>query len=149
MMRPLGRFMAVSVFFTCLVVMGQAAEQSRTGKSQPPGLFQVKVSKDNLTLDANQAPLLQIFQEIGKQAKITFDPSPVPGGPAGVFRIIAEFSNTSAQAIVNPFVEVVELTGENLLLNADGGAGGVGARLTLPDSARTPFQPEEVALWNF
>ena len=33
----------------------------------------MKVSKDNLSLEANQAPLVQIFQEIGKQAKITFD----------------------------------------------------------------------------
>ena len=65
--------MFVSVFLACLVTTGQAAEQSRTAKSQPPGTFQVKVSKDNLSLDANQAPLLQIFQEIGKQAKITFD----------------------------------------------------------------------------
>ena len=65
--------MAASVFLACLVAMGQAAEQSRTAKSQPPGTFQVKVSKDNLSLEANQAPLVQIFQEIGKQAKITFD----------------------------------------------------------------------------
>ena len=72
MMRPLGSFMAVSVLLAGLVAMGQAAEQSRTGKSQPPGTFQVKVSKDNLSLEANQAPLVQIFQEIGKQAKITF-----------------------------------------------------------------------------
>ena len=72
-MRPLGSFMAVGVFLACLVVMGQAAEQSRTAKSRPPGTFQVKVSKDHLSLEANQAPLLQIFQEIGKQAKITFD----------------------------------------------------------------------------
>jgi hypothetical protein len=56
-----------------LVATGQAAEQPRAPKSQPPGTFQVQVSKDNLSLDANQAPLVQIFQEIGKQAKITFD----------------------------------------------------------------------------
>jgi hypothetical protein len=65
--------MAVPVFLACLVTTGQAAEQPATAKSQPPGTFQVKVSKDNLSLDANQAPLVQIFQEIGKQAKITFD----------------------------------------------------------------------------
>ncbi len=63
----------------------------------------------------------------------------VPGGPAGTFHITANFTNTGTQAVVNPFVEVVELTGGNLMLNADGGAGGVGARLTLPDSATTPF----------
>lgn len=70
-MRLLG--MAVSVFFACLVTMGQAAEQSRPVKSQPLGTFQVKVSKDNLYLEANQAPLMAIFQEIGKQTKIAFD----------------------------------------------------------------------------
>ena len=78
-----------------------------------------------------------------------FDPAPVPGGPAGTFRITADFTNTSNQAIVHPFLEVVELTGENLLLNADGGAGGVGARLTLPDSATTAFQPEASSTLEF
>ena len=78
-----------------------------------------------------------------------FDPSPVQGGPAGIFRITAEFTNTSNQAIVNPFVEVVELTGGNLLLNADGGAGGVGARLTSPDSASMPFQPGASSTFEF
>ena len=70
-----------------------------------------------------------------------FDPTPVPGGPAGTFLITATFTNTSNQAIVHPFAEVIELTGENLLLNANGGAGGAGARLTLPNSATTPFEP--------
>ena len=64
---------AVPVLIACLVTMGHAAEQPRPAKSQPPGTFQVKVSKDTLSLEANQAPLLQIFQEIGKQAKIAFD----------------------------------------------------------------------------
>ena len=72
-MRFLGSFMAVAVFLACLVTTGHAAEQTGTAKAQPLGTFQVKVSKDNLSLDANQAPLVQIFQEIGKQAKITFD----------------------------------------------------------------------------
>ena len=78
-----------------------------------------------------------------------FDATPVPGGPAGTFRITAEFTNTSNQAIVNPFVEVVELTGENLLLNADGGAGGVGARLKPTDNDTTLFQPGEGSTFEF
>ena len=78
-----------------------------------------------------------------------FDATPVPGGPAGTFRITADFTNTSNQAIVHPFLEVVELTGENLLLNADGGAGGVGARLTLRNSATTPFQPGSSSTFEF
>jgi hypothetical protein len=47
-----------------------------------------------------------------------FDPRPVPGGPAEIFRITAEFTNTSNQAIVNRLVEVVDLTGGNLLLKS-------------------------------
>ena len=78
-----------------------------------------------------------------------FDATPVPGGPAGTFRITADFTNTGTQAIANAFVEVVELTGGNLLLNADGGAGGVGARLTLPDNATSPFQPGASSTFEF
>jgi hypothetical protein len=78
-----------------------------------------------------------------------FDATPVPGDPAGVFRITTDFTNRSNQGIVNPFVEVVELPGGNLLLNADGGGGGVGARLTLPDSATTGFQPGARSTFEF
>jgi hypothetical protein len=78
-----------------------------------------------------------------------FDPTPVSGAPAGTFHITAAFANTSNQAIVHPFVEVVELTEENLLLNADGGAGGVGARVTPPGSSATPFQPGASSTFEF
>jgi hypothetical protein len=78
-----------------------------------------------------------------------WDSTPVPGGPAGTFRITAEFTNTSNQAIVHPFAEVVELTGGNLLLNADGGAGGVGARVTSSDSVSNPFLPRATDTLEF
>jgi hypothetical protein len=47
--------------------------QSTLAPGQSPGTFQIKIGQGNLSLEATQAPLLQIFQEIGKQAKITFD----------------------------------------------------------------------------
>jgi hypothetical protein len=47
--------------------------QSTLAPGQSPGTFQIKVSQGTLSLEATQAPLVQIFQEIGKQAKITFD----------------------------------------------------------------------------
>jgi hypothetical protein len=78
-----------------------------------------------------------------------FDPTPVSGGPAGTFRITADFTNPSNQAIVHPFVEVVELTGGNLLLNADGGAGGVGARLTSSNGSGTPLEPGASSTFEF
>ncbi len=62
----------------------------------------------------------------------SFNPTPVPGGPAGTFRITATFTNTSATSIQAPFFKVTQLSGGNLLLNADGVPGGVGASLT-PD----------------
>jgi hypothetical protein len=79
----------------------------------------------------------------------SFDPAPPPGGSAGTFRITAHFTNTSTQAILHPFVEVVELTGGNLLLNANGDPGGVGARLTLPNSANTPIEPGASSTFEF
>ena len=71
----------------------------------------------------------------------SFDPEAVPGGPAGTLRITAEFTNTSAQMIGHRFAEVVELSGGNLLLNADRGAGGLGARLTSVGSTSQPLLP--------
>ena len=63
---------AASVFLACLVTMVQAAEQPKAAKTQP-GTFQLQAREGYLSLDANQAPLVQIFQEIGRQTKITFD----------------------------------------------------------------------------
>jgi YVTN family beta-propeller protein len=48
------------------------------------------------------------------------------------FGITATFTNISGRAIGLPFFEVVSLTGDNLLDNADHAPGGVGATLT-PD----------------
>ena len=71
-MKALGRIV-MPVILVWTVTMVQAAEQSRTAKTQSRGRFEVQVSQGYLSLDANEAPLVQIFQEIGKQAKITFD----------------------------------------------------------------------------
>jgi hypothetical protein len=62
-----------------------------------------------------------------------FDPTPSFSAPAGTFHITAEFTDSGGQPILHPFTEVVELTGENLLLNADAGPGGVGARVMFSD----------------
>ena len=78
-----------------------------------------------------------------------FDPEAVPGGPAGTLRITAEFTNTSTQVIRHRFTEVVELVGGNLLLNADRSAGGIGARLTVPDSASNPLLPGATETFEF
>jgi hypothetical protein len=72
-MSRVGILILAIMFLAGMLAIVQAAEQPRTAKTQSPGTFQVKVSQGYLFLEANQAPLVQIFQEIGKQAKITFD----------------------------------------------------------------------------
>jgi hypothetical protein len=56
--------------------------------------------------------------------------------------ITAAFTNTSETAVQNPFFEVTELTGGNLLLNADAGTGGLGATLS-PDVGDGILSPGE------
>jgi hypothetical protein len=72
-MSRLGKSIFASMLVAWTFNTAQAAEKSATAKSQPAGTFQVKASNGYLSLDATEAPLVQIFQEIGKQAKITFD----------------------------------------------------------------------------
>ena len=72
-MSRLGKYMIASMFLAWIGTLGQSAEKSEKTKAIAPGAFQMQLSKDRLSLDANQAPLVQIFQEIGKQAKITVD----------------------------------------------------------------------------
>ena len=60
-------------------------------------------------------------------------PLALDAGPAGTFIITATFLNTSADTIPNPFFEVSSLTGGNVLCNADGGPGGAGSTLTVPE----------------
>ena len=57
---------------------------------------------------------------------------PTPNGPAGTSFITATFTNASTIPVRKPFFQVVELSGGNVLINADLGPGGVGAILT-PD----------------
>jgi probable HAF family extracellular repeat protein len=75
-----------------------------------------------------------VVNDLVNLAQITssFYPTPVPGGPAGTYTIRATFKNVSASPIDGPVFKVKQLSGENLLLNADGGPGGVGA-LLVPD----------------
>src|SRR4029453_1136152 len=54
----------------------------------------------------------------------------VLGGPAGTFTVTATFTNTSTTPLRFPFLSVSDLTGGNLVLNADGAPGGIGATVT-------------------
>jgi hypothetical protein len=62
----------------------------------------------------------------------SFDPTPHPNAPAGTFTVTATFTFLGADPIRGPFFRVAELSGGNVLVNADGGPGGIRSRLT-PD----------------
>jgi hypothetical protein len=53
------------------------------------------------------------------------------------------FTNTSTLPIRKPFYEVVEISGGNVLINADSGPGGAGATLTLDVGSDQQLTPGE------
>ena len=59
----------------------------------------------------------------------SFNPTPVPNAPAGTFTIGATFTNTSSTPLRFPFFTVTELSGGNLLLNAEEGTKALVQRL--------------------
>lgn len=61
-----------------------------------------------------------------------YDPAPQPGAPAGVYTIESTFTNYTEVIVEEVYFSVAELTGGNLLLNADGGPAGEGAIVSVP-----------------
>jgi hypothetical protein len=78
----------------------------------------------------------------------SFDPTPVPGAPAGSFTIGATFTNTSGTALRFPFFTVTELSGGNLLLNSGEGLRGIGATIT-PNVGDQVLSPGETVQVDF
>jgi hypothetical protein len=63
----------------------------------------------------------------------SFDPTPIPDGPAGTFSFTAEFCNIGNMPLIQLKSVTTVLTGGNLLLNRDSDTpSGVGAELTFP-----------------
>ena len=74
--KPAKPLILQGLFLLCLLMVGVALVQSTKrslAAGQAPGTFEVKVSQGYLSLEATEAPLVQIFREIGNQGKITFD----------------------------------------------------------------------------
>ena len=96
-------------------------------------------------------PALTIVNDLVSLGPVrtSFNPAPVPGGPAGTFTITSTLTNPSATPILNPFFQVIGLSGGNLLINADGGAGGAGARLTPKAGADGVLSPNESVTVEF
>jgi hypothetical protein len=62
----------------------------------------------------------------------TEDTTECPADFVGTFRFAARLTNVSERTLAELVVTVATLTNGNLLQNADGAPGGVGARLTVP-----------------
>jgi hypothetical protein len=93
-------------------------------------------------------PIVNNLVTLDPSLDTAFDPTPVPGGPAGTFTIGATFTNTSGTSLRFPFFSVTELSGDNLLLNAEEGARGVGATIT-PDVGDQVLSPGETVQVDF
>jgi hypothetical protein len=76
---------------------------------------------------------LVTFTPLPSTFQTTTDPAGCPTGFAGKFSFIARLTaKASSPALTDLRVQVQTLTNGNLLLNADGGPGGEGALLTIP-----------------
>ncbi len=62
----------MSALLVSVIAMAPAGEKAAPSKT-PQSVFQVKVSNGNLSLEAKDAPLAKVFEEIGKQAGITVE----------------------------------------------------------------------------
>jgi hypothetical protein len=93
-------------------------------------------------------PLVNNFVTLAPGLDTAFDPTPGPEAPAGTFTITATFTNTSDTALQFPFFTVTQLSGDNLLLNADEGTQGVGATLT-PEVGDRLLAPNETVTVDY
>jgi hypothetical protein len=93
-------------------------------------------------------PVVNDLVTLAPDLDTAFDPMPVSGGPAGTFTITATFINTSDTPLRFLFFTVTDLSGDNMLLNADGGIQGVGATRT-PDVVDRVLAPGETVAVDF
>jgi len=68
-MTRISRYLLAGLVLPLVLGIAQAAEKSATTKPDA-GKFQVKFSNGYLSIEANEAPLAKVFEEIGKQAGI-------------------------------------------------------------------------------
>lgn len=67
-----------------------------------------------------------------ESSNATYDPAPQPNAPAGVYRVEATFTNVTEVSLEELYFTVADLGAGNVVLNADGGPGGVGAVVSVP-----------------
>jgi len=75
---------------------------------------------------------LVAFNPIVESFRTTLDTTGCPASFAGKFSFDAKLTNITGSSLASLVTQVATLTGDNLLQNANGGPGGVGAKLTVP-----------------
>ncbi|MCB0212138.1 MAG: ExeM/NucH family extracellular endonuclease, partial [Anaerolineae bacterium] len=115
---------------------GEASFEAKPGTNTLFAPDQYRVSDHDpviigLSLDGLE-PVLVNNNLSNTSSSASYNPTPVANAPAGVYTISATFQNISAATIRSVYFEVTTLSGGNLLLNADGGPGGVGSTLSVP-----------------
>jgi hypothetical protein len=113
---------------TCTDASGNPLTTDQRGKPRP-------VDGNGDGLAACDIGAFEFFPTVNELVEVRdlhtkFSPKPVEGGPEGTFTITRAFTNTSGTPLRFLFFGVSQLTQGSLLLNADGGPGGVGATLT-------------------
>jgi hypothetical protein len=102
-----------------------------------PDVAVVNVTSDTVSILLNQTRLLAVVNtELSATPDpdtFAFDPTPVPGGPAGTFALTAEFCNVGNILLTQLTSVTTALTGGNVLRNGDNNTPrGVGAARTFP-----------------
>jgi FG-GAP repeat len=116
-----------------------------------PDLATANVNANTVSILINNTSGLVVndlvtFEPIRSTFTFTPDPTGCPAGFVGTFRFEARLTNVSERSLSALVVAVTTLTNGNLLQNADGGPGGTGARLTVPqeeDFTDGVLSPEE------
>ena len=80
----------------------------------------------------------------------SFNPTSVPGGPAGTFTVTAVLTNKSTENILEPINAIVKtLTNGNKLLSATEGNGGVGSKQAIDAGSDDILIPKESTTVQF
>jgi hypothetical protein len=134
--------------------LGNVYAAGRTASSDFPGIGPSSADRvfggfDEgfvVKLDANLSSGLQsINDRVNFVVQSTsLNPTPVPGGPAGVFTITARLTNKSTENIGEPINAIVKtLTNGNKLLSATEGNGGAGSKQAIDAGSDNSLIPNE------
>lgn len=157
----MNQFILTSLLLVLVGSGAQAAEKSALTKIQP-GSFQVKFSKGYLSVDANNAPLGKIFEDIGKQAgiaveskvgseeKITihFDRVPLEQGIKQLSKNVTIFYGQDSEGKTHRIAKVVVLSGgkQNALqerVKTPSPPAKANAPVSKPEPFRFEFDPSK------